>query len=103
MPDRSFFLTVRLISLNLSDEPQTVRLSERRDHADRYRTHYGRAVHPDDFFPPVSPKRSDLVCSWLLFWHAGSGAPAASVDPLIVQDKVGSIAYLRQCSRYSAS
>jgi hypothetical protein len=33
----------------------------------------------------------------------GFGAPAASVDPLIVQDKVGSIAYLRQCSRYSAS
>src|SRR5580704_15457858 len=24
----------------------------------------------------------------LLFWHAGSGAPAASVEPLIVQDKV---------------
>jgi hypothetical protein len=61
------------------------------------------AVHPDDFFPPVSLKRSDLVCSWLLFWHAASGAPAASVDPLVVQDRVGSIAYLRQCSRYSAS
>ena len=58
---------------------------------------------PDHFFPPVSPKPSDLVCSWRSFWHAGSGAPAASVDPLIVQDKVGSIAYLRQCSRYSAS
>jgi hypothetical protein len=25
------------------------------------------------------------------------------LDPLVVQDKVGSIAYLRQCSRYSAS
>jgi hypothetical protein len=31
------------------------------------------AVHPDDFFPPVSLKRSDLVCSWLLFLACGFG------------------------------
>ena len=37
------------------------------------------------------------------FGGADSGAPAASVDPLILQDKEGSIAYWRQCSRYSAS
>jgi hypothetical protein len=40
--------------LNLSDEPQTVRSSQRRDHPRRYRTHYCRGVYPDDFFPPFA-------------------------------------------------
>jgi hypothetical protein len=56
-----------------------------------------------DFSAPVSSEHSDLVCAWLFFWHAGSGAPAASSDPLVVQDKAESIAYFLQCSRYSAS
>jgi hypothetical protein len=56
-----------------------------------------------DSSTPVSSEHSDLVCAWPLFWHAGSDAPAASFDPLIVQNKVESIAYFLQCSRYSAS
>ena len=33
----------------------------------------------------------------------GFGCACCLVEPLIVQDRAGSIAYLRQCSRYSAS
>jgi hypothetical protein len=60
---------------------------ERREHADHIAPITTEPSIPMTSSPGLA-EASDLVCSWVVFGNGGSGAPAAAVEHLIVQDEV---------------